>query len=326
MNGNPIHTEPSRRPAESAPNAPDAREFAREILRLRLSQMLVNERYRAGEFRIPIHLAMGHEAIAVAMSAAMTSADGLVLPHRNLHYNLARGATLRSVLDEFLLKEEGLAQGTLGSMNLSHRDGGVVYTSSILANCLGVGVGVALGDRMRNTGGLTIIVTGDGAMEEGSFHECLMMLRSQDLPAFLVVENNEWSMATRIEERRRPVDLEILARAYGATYARLEGNDVVAYAERLGSLRADALSKATPCVIEVQLSTLGDWRLFNDDHPEGKYINYHAGPAPEVKISAWPLLRESDADPLHALTRHIGTPELKSLARTVLEELEREAA
>ena len=73
--------------------------LAEEIMRVRIAQLLINERYKAGAFRIPIHLALGHEAIAVAVSAVMTPEDRLVLPHRNLHYNLARGATLKSVLD-----------------------------------------------------------------------------------------------------------------------------------------------------------------------------------------------------------------------------------
>ena len=76
---------------------------ALEVLRLRLSQMLINERYKSKDFKIPIHLAMGHEALAVAAASAMTSEDRFVLSHRNLHYNLALGARVKDVLAEFLL-------------------------------------------------------------------------------------------------------------------------------------------------------------------------------------------------------------------------------
>jgi TPP-dependent pyruvate/acetoin dehydrogenase alpha subunit len=296
------------------------------VLRLRHTQMLINEKYKAGAFRIPIHLAMGHEAIAVAVSAAMRPTDRLVLPHRNLHYNLARGATLRSVLDEFLLEETGLDGGALGSMNLRHEEGGVIYTSSILGNNFGVGVGVALARKLTEPSGLAIIVTGDGAMEEGAFHECMVTLCAQQLPAILLVETNGWAMATRIDERRAPIDLSQLAAGYGCAFAALSGNDVHAYAEKLAEIRATALAESRPCIVEVRLATLGDWQLFNDENPDGKYINYHAGPAPEVTASAWPVLREMDDDPVHVLGRRFDQATLSGLAETLFNDLSTEAA
>ena len=66
------------------------REIAEKILRLRISQLLINEEYKAGKFKIPVHLALGHEAIAVAMDGVLEDGDKLVLPHRNAAYNLAR--------------------------------------------------------------------------------------------------------------------------------------------------------------------------------------------------------------------------------------------
>jgi pyruvate dehydrogenase E1 component alpha subunit len=312
--------------AAEANTAADELDVARQVLGVRYAQLLINERYKAGAFRIPIHLALGHEAIAVAVSAAMAPGDQLVVPHRNLHYNLARGAPVRAVLDEFLLKPEGLCGGALGSMNLCHTVGDVIYASSILGNNLGVGAGVALGNRVRGSEALTFIVTGDGAMEEGAFHECLVTLRSQDLPSVIVIENNEWSMATRIEERRRTIDLAALASAYGAGHAALSGNDVWEYSKILGGVRAAAVSEARPYVVETALATLGDWRLVNDENPSGKHINYHAGPAAHVSIAAWPRLRETDEDPVHVLGRRLERNLFEELAAAVRGKLEAEIA
>ena len=99
--------------------------LAQEILRLRHSQMLINERYKAREFRLPIHLALGHEAIAVALASVLGEGDQLLLSHRNLHYNLARNGSLRAIVDEFLLRDTGLAGGMYGSMNLINPADGV---------------------------------------------------------------------------------------------------------------------------------------------------------------------------------------------------------
>jgi pyruvate dehydrogenase E1 component alpha subunit len=223
-------------------------------------------------------------------------------------------------LDEFLLDPEGLAGGALGSMNLCYEAAGVAYSSSILGNNMGVGTGIALAAKAKATGGVTFIVTGDGAMEEGAFHESLMMLRAQDLAALVIVENNEWSMATRIDERRRPVDLAALAGAYGAGYKSLSGNDVIAYSEHIAAARGEVLTESRPVIVEVRLSTLGDWRQ------DGRFINYHAGPATHVAMRPWPPVRETDEDPVHVLRHAIDDDRLARLARSTLTRLEAEIA
>ncbi len=300
--------------------------LAREVLRLRLSQLLINERYKARAFRIPIHLALGHEAIAVATGEIMTDSDRLVLPHRNLHYNLARCASLKPILDEFLLSSEGLAGGRQGSMNLANPERGIVYSSSILGNNLGVAAGVALAGKAQGRDGVTVVVTGDGAMEEGSFYETLLFLASQSLPAMVIVENNEWSLASRIEERRGPVCLDAFSAGLGADYACLSGNDVFGYASDLAGLRARAMSGRRPVVVEVRLQTLGDWRLKTDEYPEGKYINYHAGPAPTTELREWPVIADDTSDPVAVLANHFPPDRLKDMAAAMLSDLQGELA
>ncbi len=301
----------------------DAR-LAKEILRIRFSQLIINEKYKGGEFRIPIHLALGHESIAVAVSEAMEKGDQLVLPHRNLHYNLARGASVRQIIDEFLLKGDGLAGGGLGSMNLVNKAAGIVYTSSVLGNNLSVATGVALARKLMDEPGITIVVLGDGGIEEGSFYEALLMMASLKLPALVIVENNGWSLATRIEERRGSIDLASMAEGLGGRYARLAGNDPYEYTAKLTELRAVALSVAAPLVVEVPLSTLGSWLMPTEEFPNGKYINYHAGPAPKVELSKWPLLSDSDEDPLFVVAQRFDDTRLQAYAEETLAMLQEE--
>lgn len=300
--------------------------FASEILRLRLSQMLINERYKARQFRVPIHLALGHEAIAVAIAGVMGRRDQLLLPHRNIHYNLARCRSLRAVVDEFLLNEAGLARGRYGSMNLINPAAGVLYASSILGNNLCVATGAALAEKVIGTGAATFVVTGDGAIEEGAFYESLLLMAGQSLSTVIIVENNEWSLASRIEERRAAIDLGALARGCGAGYCHLSGNDVFAYADAAADARAAALAEARPIVVEIAVKTLGDWRQPTDELPEGKYINYHAGPAPTVDAAPWSLLAEGDADPLRVLLGRIPEAILQAEAQALLGKLQGELA
>ena len=300
--------------------------FAREILRLRLSQMLINERYKARQFRVPIHLALGHEAIAVALASAVAANDQLLLSHRNLHYNLARCRSLRAVVDEFLLRETGLAGGKYGSMNLINPAAGVLYASSILGNNLCLAAGVALAEKVLGTGAVTFVVTGDGAIEEGAFYESLLLMAGQSLATVVVVENNEWSLASRIDERRAPIDLDALARGCGAGYRSLSGNDVFAYAAAFGDIRETARTESRPVIVEIAVKTLGDWRQPTDEFPDGKYINYHAGPAPTVDLVSWPVLGEGDADPLRVLLGCIPEAALKAEAEELLADLQGELA
>ena len=171
-------------------------------------QISINQKYKEKKFKIPIHLALGHEAIATAISKVMSTKDSLILTHRNIAYNLARIDSLKPILNEYLLEKNGLMEGKLGSMNLINPNKGVLYSSSILGNNFAVAVGVSLTHDMHQSEGITIVLGGDGSIEEGSFHESLLMLKSLNLSALVIIENNEWSMSTRINERRHPINLQ----------------------------------------------------------------------------------------------------------------------
>jgi TPP-dependent pyruvate/acetoin dehydrogenase alpha subunit len=304
----------------------DLSAIAVDVLKLRFSQLLVNEHLKKSSFRIPVHLALGHEAIAVALARSLKPQDAKILSHRNLHYNLAFGSPLASILDEFYLKETGLAAGQLGSMNLSNPDAGVIYTSSILGNNLPVAAGVALAEQLRSSDAVTAVVTGDGAMEEGAFYESLLLMSTFRSCAMVIVENNGWSLGTEIAQRRCPIDVAGLAKSVGAPFYNLSGNSAAGYIETLQEARQQAAAERTPVVIEVELKTLGDWRMINAENPNGKYINYHAGTAPKVELSDDARLTNSGDDPVHVLAQQLGEQLLSKMATDVLSQLKRDIA
>ena len=299
-------------------------EIAKQILKVRLSQMVINEKYKNGEFLIPIHLGFGHEAIAVSVDSIMEKNDKLILSHRNIHYNLAREKSLKPVIDEYYLKEEGLSKGQLGSMNLANEKKGIMYTSSILGNNLPVATGVALGKKVKNEDGVVIVETGDGAIEEGSFYESLVFLKSNNLPVLIIIENNGWSLATRIKERRCDIDIKKLTESIDIKYKLLDSNDTYEYIRKLKNLREHTLLNKTPVCIEVRLTTLGSWYLKTEDHPNGKFINYHAGPAPTVNIKNGVLLKESDNDPVFVLQKYFQKEKIKEISKNILKKLREE--
>ena len=293
-------------------------EIAKNVLQVRLSQMIINEGLKKSEFKIPIHLALGHEAIAVAIDSIMENEDKMVLNHRNIHYNLARTKLLKPELDEYFLKKQGLAGGQLGSQNMANQEKNIVYTSSILGNNLGVAAGLALGKKVETSAGLIFVVTGDGAIEEGTFYECLTFMKSNALSSLVIVENNGWSLATQIKERRCDIFLQKFGESMDIKYEKLNSNDPYEYIEKLTTLRKFAIDNKTPVLIEVIVTTLGGWYL------KGRFINYHAGPAPEINLSDWPLIEASVKDPVFVLERYFDQDLLKKISKEILENLKNE--
>jgi len=298
--------------------------IAEQVLRVRLGQMLINEKYKNGEFKIPIHLALGHEAIAVSVNSIMEENDKLILSHRNIHYNLAREKALKPEIDEYYLKKDGLAKGQLGSMNLANEKKGIIYTSSILGNNLPVATGVALGKKVKNEDGVVIVETGDGAIEEGSFYESLVFLKSNNLPVLIIIENNGWSLATTIKERRCDIDIKKFTESINIKYELLDSNDTYEYIKKLKNLRKYAISNKTPMCIEVKLTTLGGWYLKTEECPNGKFINYHAGPAPTVNVKDGALIKESQEDPVFVLQKHFSKEKIEEISQNILKKLEEE--
>lgn len=294
-----------------------------DIIKIRISQMVINELYKEGKFKIPIHLAFGHETIAASLDRVMEKEDKILLSHRNVAYNLARGKNLKKVLDEYYLKKEGVGEGKLGSMNLMNISKGIIYTSSILGNNFSVAVGVALANKVHSIKGITIVLGGDGSMEEGSFNESLLMAKSLKLACFIIVENNEWSMSTSINERRCNIDLEKLSSAYGIKYCKLSGNNPIKYIEKLKKLREYAINNSEPVCIEFDVTTLGDWIMEHEDYPNGKFINYHAGPAPTIEFKTCPaIIKTSEQDPVYALKELLDESEIIEMSEKIRAEID----
>lgn len=299
-----------------------------ELIRNRLSQVLINEEYKSGKFKIPIHLSFGHEAIAVAISNTLKPQDKLVLTHRNMSYNISRSDKLKPIIDEYYLKKSGLANGRLGSMNLINLDSNIIYSSSILANNFSVATGIAMADNLIDKKAVTFVLGGDGSMEEGSFYESLVMMKSLNLGIIIIIENNEWSLGTHITERRVEINLSKLCESLDIEYQKLENNNVLDYLSILEDIRIKCLQNSQPICIEVIVKTLGD-RVTppTDEFPNGKYINYHAGPATITNIKSvlfGLIIKENSEDPLYVLQEEIGVEKFNKYGLEILEQLKTE--
>ena len=280
---------------------------AQRMLRLRYWQHILNERLKRGHFKIPIHLAFGHEAIAVALSTIINPDDSLCLTHRNIVYNLAREEIIEPILDMYELKSN-VDRANMGSMNLALSDHGIHYASSILGNNLAVAAGIALNRRVRQRPGVSFVVTGDGAIEEGVFWEVLLHARSHNLPLVILVEDNNYSLASTISERRCPIDLGLICEGLKISFQELNGADYFAIHSGLCQARELAI-QGEPSCISVNVKTFCQ----------------HAGPTPgwpgdtmEINIANGMILGEDPTDPLFNLRLLLGDIVFKEIEESVV--------
>ena len=265
--------------------------------KLRLWQMEINEELKKKRFKVPVHLGLGTEALVVAIASVIDIGDNLLLTHRNAAYNLVLAEDPKAVVREYEGSIDGLAFGQLGSMNLVNPKSGVVYSSSILANNISVACGCAYGQRITPSQNFTVVLTGDGAMEEGAFYEGLVFSKSHQLPLVIVVDNNDYSMASTTSERRCEIDLSLFCKSIGVDYLQLSDNDVQSYVAEFKGLRGAVRSSCSPAVVEVKTTLL----------------NQHAGPTPgwptdpmNVDILKGLVIYEDTSDPIFVIREKYG--------------------
>ena len=289
------------------------------IIESRVIQSIINEYIRKKKFNIPIHLSLGHECLSEAISLNIKKNDKLICSHRNLHYQIARDKNLKKILNEFSLLTKDGSSGNYGSMNLINPTKGIIYTSSILGNNLSVACGVSYS--LKKTNNITFVITGDGAIEEGAFYEALLISKSLNLPIIIIIENNEWSLASKINERRCKINFKKLCSSLDIEYDYLSKNNIENYYKKINFNKQKCLSHLSPVVIEVKLNTLG--YRYEKQNNKLKYINYHAGLAQTTSLERL-IIEKNNNDPLYVIETIIGKKLFNELKNKIIKKYSNE--
>lgn len=211
------------------------------MLRIRMVERAIADRYRRGHMRCPVHLSIGQEAAAVGVAAALRPVDVAFSTHRCHAHYLALGGDLQSMIDELHGLPMGCNGGRGGSMHL--QSDRLVASLPIVGSALPVAAGWAWADAMAGRDRVTVVFLGDAALEEGAWHETANLARLKRLPLFFVVENNQFSIHTPIRQRQPMRPLTDLALAHGIPAANCPGNDVesvrIAAAAAVDSIRRE---------------------------------------------------------------------------------------
>ena len=209
-----------------APSKEILRDFYREMLLIRRFEEKVEELFRAGDLPGFLHVAIGQEAIAVAVCRALEEGDVIASTHRAHGHTLAKGTPPEAVMAELYGKREGCSRGYGGSMHLYDVERGNLGANAVVGGGLPAIVGAALAFKLRGESRVAVAFFGDGATNIGTFHESLNLAQLWQVPALFVCENNRWAESTPASQQLAIEDLTQRAAAYGMEALRVYGQDV----------------------------------------------------------------------------------------------------
>jgi TPP-dependent pyruvate/acetoin dehydrogenase alpha subunit len=219
---------PNGMPQEALPGLALLWELYRSMMRIRIAEESIAELLEKKEIGCPTHLYTGQEAIAAGVCAALNRDDYIFGGHRSHGHYLAKGGDLRMLMAELYGKVSGCARGRGGSMHLVAPEVGLLGTVPLVAATIPIAAGAALACKLRGDHRVSVAFFGDGATEEGHFHESLNLAAVHRLPVIFVCENNLYSSHLHITERRAEDNIYKSGEAHGMPGLSLDGNDVVA--------------------------------------------------------------------------------------------------
>ena len=247
-----------------------------QMVRIRYFEERVKDLFAAGEMPGFVHLYLGQEAIASGVCATLNDDDYITSTHRGHGHIIAKGGELSKMMAELYGKVTGYNKGKGGSMHIACPELGILGANGIVSCGIPIATGAALSAKYRNSGQVTVCFFGDGASNEGAFHESLNAASAFDLPIVYVCENNLYAVGTRQSKVRKIEDIADRAPSYSMPGVVVDGNDVVAVYEVAKESVERARAGEGPTLVECKTYR---WRT----HFEGEPDTYR----PPEEVAAW---------------------------------------
>lgn len=212
----------------------------RTMLLIRIVEERIAELLESEEIECPTHLCTGQEAIPAGVCAALRQTDLAFGTHRSHGHYLAKGGSLDELVSELFGKGSGCSRGRGGSMHLIAPQAGFLGAAPIVSGTIALAVGAALASKLSDEPRVVVPFFGDGAADEGVFHEALNIASLMELPVVFVCENNLFSTHLHVEQRRASRSIKQVADAHEITSSQIDGNDV----ETVHLAAAEAVERA----------------------------------------------------------------------------------
>jgi len=240
---------------------------------IRLFEEAIERLFLAGRIMGTAHTCIGQEAVAVGTAAAIEARDAMTTTHRGHGHFLARGADPKRVMAELFGRETGYSRGRGGSQMMMDPSIGFFGANGITGGSIPFATGVALDAKLRDTGRVTVCFFGDGASNQGVFHETLNLAALWKLPVLFVVENNGYAMSTPTARGLANPHIADRASAYGITGVSVDGNDFFAVRDCVAQHAAVCRAGQGPVLLECVTYRLsghsrGDPRVYRSREEE----------------------------------------------------------
>jgi pyruvate dehydrogenase E1 component alpha subunit len=207
------------------------------MCKIRRFERMADRMYAAGKVHGTMHLSAGQEAVAVGLGRALNLDDYFLNHHRGHGHFIAKNADLNLMMAEFLGKDTGYCRGRGGSMHIADIEANNLGANGIVGGGISLAVGVGLALQMQRKKEIVCVVFGDGAANEGIFHESLNMAALWDLPVLFVCENNQYGMSMQVERATAKLPIAQRAEGYGMRWHHIDGNDLLlVYETMLGAI------------------------------------------------------------------------------------------
>ena len=240
-------------------------ETYRRMVRIRRFEEEGTRLFKAGKIPGAFHASIGQEAAIVGACMALRDADAMTGTHRSHGHPIGKGADLKALMAELMGKSTGICMGRGGSMHLADNSVGIIGESAIVGGGIPLATGCALAAKVRRSDQVTLCFFGDGAVNQGTFHESLNMAALWKLPVIYLCENNGYAITTSLQDSHGQPHIANRAAAYGMPGVTVDGQDVQAVYEVTAAAVQRARQGDGPTLIEAKT-----YRF--DEHNVGLFI------------------------------------------------------
>lgn len=206
-----------------------------------------------GEVKGNVHVCLGAEGAVVGANMALDPKDFIAVSHRGHGHCVIKSGDVDHAMAELYGKETGFCKGRGGSMHVTKVDHGLLGANGIVGGGIPLATGSALASKINKDGAVTVAFFGDGASNQGCFHECLNMAANWQLPIIYFIENNGFAVSTQISTTSHTENLAVRGQAYGIPGMVVDGTDVLAVYEAVQEAAVRARTGGGPTIIDCKV-------------------------------------------------------------------------
>lgn len=253
-------------------------EMYRTMLRIRRFEERADELFMAGQIKGAVHVSIGQEACSVGVCSALNRDDAILTTHRGHGHSIAKGTRLNEMMAELLGKSTGLCKARGGSMHIADVSMGHYGAHSIVGANMPMAAGMGLAFQLEGKKRVAVVFFGDGASNQGSFHESMNLCAIWKLPVIFFCENNQYAVSFGVDRSTAVKDISVRAQGYDAPGVTVDGMDVTAVYEAMAEAVARARRGEGPSLIEGKT-----YRFFGHSRGDPQFGPYRT----EEEVKKW---------------------------------------